>query len=169
MIKKITLILLALSLILGLVGCGRSASKADVTQYLGKSEEEIKELLGKPSGSGDSEPHARSQQMDRELMQQHFREKRLVYRREVSTLPEPLMTLELIISKDGVCKQVLGQTSGFDTPEALLDAIGLGHLDKKESSRDQLGVTYTIPPYSLVQVHRPSSMVRQYKSFNVAR
>ena len=102
-------------------------------------------------------------------MQEHFQEKRLVYRQEVSPLPEPLVTLELIISKDGVCKQILGQTTGFDTPEALLDAIGFGDLEKEGSSRDQLGVTYSIPPYTLVQVHRPSSMVRHYTSFNVIR
>jgi len=168
-IKKINALVSALSLMVALVGCGRSVSRVDVTQYLGKSEEEIKEMLGEPSGRGDSQAGARLQQMDRPLMQQYFQEKRLVYRQEVSPLPEPLMALELIISKDGVCKQVLGQTRGFDTPEALLDAIGLGDLEKRVSSQDQLGVTYTMPPYTLVQVHRPSSMVRQYKSFNVAR
>ena len=102
-------------------------------------------------------------------MQEHFQEKRLVSRHEVSPLPEPLATLELIISKDGVCKQVLGQTRGFNSPEALLDAIGLGHLEREQTKRDQLGVTYTIPPYTLVQVHRPASMVRQYTNFNVTR
>ena len=63
------------------------------------------------------------------------------------------MTLELIISKDGVCRQVLGQTRGFDNPEELLEAIGLGHLDKEEKSRDQLGVSYTIP-YRLIHWFR---------------
>lgn len=169
MIKKINALLFALGLTITLVGCGLGGSRTDVTQYFGKSEEEIKEMLGKPSGRGDNQADARLQQMDRQLMQKYFQEKRLVYRREVSPLPKPLMTLELIISKDGVCKQVLGQTRGFDTPEALLDAIGLGHLEKRVSSQDQLGVTYTISPYTLVQVHRPSSMARQYKSFNVTR
>lgn len=169
MVTKIRVFLFALSLTVALVGCGRGASRTDVTQYLGKSEEKIKEMLGEPSGSTGSEADARLQQMDRQLMREHFREKRLIYGRKTSRLPEPLMTLELIISKDGVCKQVLGQTRGSDTPEALLEAIGLGHLERKVSSRDQLGVTYTVPSYSLVQVHRPSSMVRQYKNFNVAR
>ena len=169
MIAKINAALFALSLTVALAGCGRGAPKADVTQYLGKSEAQIKEMLGQPGGRGDSKADARLQQMDRQLMKEHFQEKRLVYRREVSELPEPLMTLELIISKDGVCVQVLGQTRGYDTPEALLDAIGLGQLEKKVTSQDQLGVTYTIPPYMLVQVHRPSSMVRQFMSFNVAR
>jgi len=169
MIEKINVPWLVLSLAVALVGCGPSGPTTDVTEYLGKSEEEIKEMLGEPSGWEDSGAHARLQQMDRQLMQKHFQEKRLVYRQEVSPLPEPLMTLELIISKDGVCKQILGQTTGFDTPEALLDAIGLGDLEKEESSRDRLGVTYSMPPYTLVQVHRPSSMVRQYKNFSVAR
>ena len=168
-IEKINVACFVLSLAVTLVGCGRSSPTTDVTQYLGKSEEEIREMLGDPSKRGESEAHARLQQMDRQLMQKHFQEKRLVYRREVSSLPKPLVTLELIISKDGVCKQILGQTTGFDTPEALLDAIGLGDLEKEGSIRDRLGVTYTIPPYTLVQVHRPSSLVRQYKSFNVAR
>ena len=169
MIKKINASLLTLGFMVALVGCGPSSPTTDVTEYLGKSEEEIKELLGEPSGRGDSRAQVRLQQMERQLMQEHFQEKRLVYRQEVSPLPEPLVTLELIISKDGVCKQVLGQTTGFDTPEALLDAIGLGDLEKEGSSRDQLGVTYSMPPYSMVQVHRPSSMVRHYTSFNIIR
>ncbi len=169
MIEKIKVPWFVLGFAVALVGCGRSSPTTDVTEYFGKSEEEIKEMLGEPSGRGGSEAQARLQQMDRQLMQEYFQEKRLVYRQEVSPLPEPLVTLELIISKDGVCKQVLGQTTGFDTPEALLDAIGLGDLDKEESSRDRLGVTYSIPPYTLVQVHRPSSMVRQYRSFSVTR
>ncbi len=167
--EKINVSWFVLGLAVALVGCGSSTPTTDVTEYLGKSEEEIKEILGEPSGRGDSEAQARLQQMDRQLMQQHFQEKRLVYRQEVSPLPKPLVTLELIISKDGVCKQILGQTTGFDTPEELLDAIGLGDLEKEESSRDRLGVTYSIPPYTLVQVHRPSSMVRQYRSFSVTR
>ena len=169
MIKKIDASLFALGLMVALIGCGPTTPTTDVTQYLGKSEEEIREMLGEPSKRGESEAHARLQQMDRQLMQKHFQEKRLVYRREVSSLPKPLVTLELIISKDGVCKQVLGQTTGFDTPEAMLDAIGLGDLEEERSSKDQLGVTYSMPPYSMVQVHRPSSMVRHYTSFNVIR
>ena len=169
MIKKINASLLTLGFMVALVGCGPSSPTTDVTEYLGKSEEEIKEMLGEPSGRGDSKAQARLQQMDRQWMQEYFQEKRLVYRQEVSPLPEPLVTLELIISKDGLCKQVLGQTRGFDNPEALLVAIGLGHFDKEEKSRDQLGVDYIIPPYTLVQVHRPSSMVRHYTSFNVIR
>ena len=161
MIKKIDASLFVLGLMVALFGCGPATPTTDVTEYLGKSEEEIKELLGEPSGRGDTAAQARLQQMDRQLMQKYFQEKRLVYQREVSSLPKPLLTLELIISKDGVCKQILGQTTGFDTPEALLNSIGFGQLEKKESRRDQLGVTYTIPPYTLVQVHRPSIMVRQ--------
>ena len=167
--EKINVSWFVLGLAIALVGCGRSSPTTDVTEYLGKSEEEIKELLGEPSGRGDSRAQVRLQQMERQLMQEHFQEKRLVYRQEASPLPEPLVTLELIISKDGVCKQVLGQTTGFDTPEAMLDAIGLGDLEEERSSRDQLGVTYSMPPYSMVQVHRPSSMVRHYTSFNVIR
>ncbi len=167
--EKINASLFVLWLAVALAGCGSSGPTTDVTEYLGKSEEEIKELLGEPSGRGDSRAQVRLQQMERQLMQEHFQEKRLVYRQEVSPLPEPLVTLELIISKDGVCKQVLGQTTGFDTPEAMLDAIGLGDLEEERSSRDQLGVTYSMPPYSMVQVHRPSSMVRHYTSFNVIR
>jgi len=169
MIEKINVPWFVLGFAVALVGCGRSSPTTDVTEYFGKSEEEIKEMLGEPSGRGGSEAQARLQQMDRQLMQEYFQEKRLVYRQEVSPLPEPLVTLELIIPKDGVCRQVLGQTRGFDNPEELLEAIGLGHLDKEEKSRDQLGVSYTIPPYTLVQVHRPSSMVRQYKNFNISR
>ena len=167
--EKINISWFVLGLAVALVGCGSSGPTTDVTEYLGKSEEEIKELLGEPSGRGDSRAQVRLQQMERQLMQEHFQEKRLVYRQEVSPLPEPLVTLELIISKDGLCKQVLGQTHGFDNPEELLEAIGLDYLDKEEKSRDQLGITYTIPPYTLVQVHRPASTVRQYKNFNVSR
>ena len=169
MVKKIDAFLLVLGLLVALAGCGPDSPTTDVTEYLGKSEEEIKKILGEPNGRGDSEAQARLRQMDRQLMQEHFQEKRLVYRQEVSPLPEPLETLELIISKDGLCKQVLGQTRGFDNPEELLTAVGLGHLEKVEKSRDQLGVSYTTPPYTLVQVHRPSSMVRQYKNFSISR
>ena len=167
--EKINVSWFVLGLAVALAGCGPSGSMTDVTEYLGKSEDQIKEMLGELSGRGESRAQVRLQQMERQLMQEHFQEKRLVYRQEVSPLPEPLVTLELIISKDGLCKQVLGQTRGFDNPEELLEAIGLGHLDKEEKNRDQLGVNYTIPPYTLVQVHRPSSRVRQYKNFSVAR
>jgi len=167
--KKINISWLVLGLAVGLAGCGSGGSKTDITEYLGKSEEEIKEMLGEPSGRGGRRAEAQVQEVDRQSMQQYYQEKRLVYRQEVSPLPKPLVVLELIISRDGECKQVLGQTTGFDTPEGLLEAIGLGDLEKEGIIRDRLGVSYSTPGYTWVQVHRPSSMDWQYKDFNVAR
>ena len=35
----------------------------------------------------------------------------------------------------------------------------------KETRQDALGFSYEMPPYELVQVHRPSSAVKQYDHF----
>ena len=169
MTDKINVSWFVLSLTIALVGCGCSGPATDVTEYLGKSEQEIKDLLGEPSGPAGRQSQAQVEQMDRQLMQQYYQEKRLVYRAEVSPLPKPLVRLDLIISKEGMCKQVLGQTTGSDTPEGVLAAIGLGDLEREEKYQDRLGVSYKIEPYSIVQVHRPSNLDPKYKDFNVAR
>jgi len=113
-----------------------------------KDEEAIAILLGSPSetaGTAESE-------------------RRLVYRQP----PAPLETLELVTSESGVCIQVTGTTStGFDTPEALLDAIGLGEVERQRAGRDPLGMNYEIAGVGAVQVHRPSSTVSEYRNFTV--
>ncbi len=61
MIEKINVPWFVLGFAVALVGCGCSSPTTDVAEYFGKSEEEIKEMLGEPSGHGDSEAQARLQ------------------------------------------------------------------------------------------------------------
>lgn len=160
---KTHLFLLSLSITTVLAGCSGTSPRTDVTQYFGKTEQEIKAMLGEPGGPGIG-----SGGQERMVGQRYAMDTRLVYRRKTTpSLPRPLLVLDLVISKEGAVKQVMGQTTGFDTPEELVDAIGLGHLEKKGSSKDELGVSWKIPPYGLVQVHRPSSMDSFYKDFNI--
>jgi len=119
--------------------------------------------VGPPSGPSDSRQDTVNQRLDVTGEDKKW----LIYRREVSALPKPLRRIELLISEEGVCKQVHGDTDGLDTPEAMLDALGLGQYEKELINRDALGVNYSIPPYGLVQVHRPSSLQSKYMSFNV--
>ena len=131
-------------------GCGseREPARFDVQQCLGKDEEAIAILLGSPSETAGTA----------------VSERRLVYRQP----PAPLETLELVTSESGVCIQVTGTTStGFDTPEALLDAIGLGEVERQRAGRDPLGMNYEIAGVGAVQVHRPSSTVSEYRNFTV--
>lgn len=139
-------------------------SKADVTQYFGKTEQEIIAMLGPPSGPSDSRQDAVNQRMTVTGEDKKW----LIYREEATSLPKPLRRIELLISKEKGCQQVHGDTYGLDTPEAMLDALGLGGLEIANSIRDELGVSYGIPPYGMVQVHRPSSAHSKYMSFNVA-
>ena len=78
MIEKINVRWFVLSFAVALVGCGGGSPTTEVPEYLGKSEDQIKQMLGEPSGRGDSQAQARLQQIDRQLMQEHFQEKRLV-------------------------------------------------------------------------------------------
>jgi hypothetical protein len=146
-----------------LLGCSGGASKADVTQYIGMTEQEIIAILGPTSGRSDSRQDAVNEQFDVTGPDKKW----LIYREEVASLPRPLRRLELLVKREGGCQQVKGETYGLDTPEEMLDAIGLGRFEIKGSNRDELGVSYSIPPYGLVQVHRPSSMQSKYMSFNV--
>ena len=162
--KTRTLLLFtSISAMLALLGCSGGGSKADITQYLGKNEQEIIAILGPPSGPSDSRQDAVNQQFDVTGEDKKW----LIYRDEAKSLPSPLRRVELLVSRETGCKQVRGDTYGLDTPEAMLDAIGLGGFEIKNSRRDELGVNYSIPPYGLVQVHRPSSMQSRYMSFNV--
>ena len=146
-----------------LLGCSGGSSKADVTQYFGKTEQELIAILGPPNGRSDSRQDAVNQQFDMTGEDKKW----LIYRDEARPLPSPLRRVELLVSRETGCKQVRGGTYGLDTPEEMLDALGLGRYEKKLINRDELGVNYSIPPYGLVQVHRPSSMQSRYMSFNV--
>lgn len=135
-------------------GCDSGGASVDVKQYLGKTSEEIRELLGDPAPANE---------MDR------FSAAELVYREGESTgLPKQLMELKFDFSKAGYCRSMLGITAtGYSSPEALLRAIGLGGYEIEDSRADALGYSYKMPPFSLVQVHRPSSMTQKYSNFTV--
>jgi hypothetical protein len=132
------------------IGCGSEPEQAgfDVQQCLGMDEELIAAVIGNPSDTAGSVGS----------------EKRLMYRQP----PQALEALELVISDGGVCIQVTGTTSdGFATPEALLNAIGLGELERRRAGRDPLGMNYEIAGVGAVQVHRPSNTVSEYRNFTV--
>lgn len=147
-------VLLAFSLAaagLAMAGCD-SQPEFDVSRYFGKTEEEIVEMLGEPT--------------EREMLSPGAGSFCISYLEE-SKIPPPLWkTFKICFSEAGLSYHFRGQTRGYDTPDELLTAVGLGGLQKEETGRDQLGVTYSIPPYELVQVHRPSSHVIKYTLFN---
>lgn len=160
--------LLALGTTFFLVGCGGTRSRVDITQYLGKTEAELRQSLGQPSGPTAIESAKGLPEIERQASQFLARKAvHLVYRVEEQPLPKPLRVLELFIPPGGVCDAVAGVTEGFDTPEALLDAIGLGDFNKQIVSQDALGFNYRIPAFGLVQVHRSSSLTQKYALFNI--
>ena len=137
---------------LALASCGLQPS-FEVSPYFGKSEEEIIEMLGKPSRRETLPPGPGSFCL-------HYLEE--------SNIPPPLFrAFKICFSDKGLSYHFWGQTRGYDTPDELLNAIGLGDLQKEETGRDQLGITYSMPPYEMVQVHRPSSHIMKYTLFNL--
>jgi len=144
-------VLLAAGMMVVLAGCGGGQPRTDVRQYFGKTGSEIKTMLGEP---------ATPTEMDR------FSAAGLIYRAEECTgLPPLFVELKFAFSDAGHCRSMIGITKGFDTPEALLESVGLGGLERELISQDQLGFNYRMPGYALVQVHRPSSLSKSYNSF----
>jgi len=144
-------VLLAFGILILSSGCRKSESGADVKQYFGKTQAEIKEIFGEPVPPG---------------AMARFSMGGLKYTREkCPRLPKGFVELQFFFSDAGCCRSIGGVTKRFESPEALLAAIGLGELESKETTHDALGFTYAMPPYDLVQVHRPSSHVMQYDHF----
>jgi hypothetical protein len=162
-IKRIGLTILLAAAVgvgsLGLTGCAKSPA-VDVSQYFGKNEKQILELLGEPSGKG------RPSFSTRGNLAFVIEDPDYIFWLEEKLSP-PLTLLKLHFSKSGLCNQLDGTVKGYETPEEVLDAIGFKNLQKERRSSDELGFGYRMPPYGLVQVHRPSSMHTKYTDFNL--
>jgi len=145
---------------LGLTGCGKA--QHSISQYLGKNEEQIKAVLGEPGEIED----------ERAKLARAFAVTKptLYYPFDTFTdkkLPRPLRELEFHFSEAGLCHQISGRTYDYDAPEELLEAIGLGSLQREITDRDQLGFDYKVGDFSFAQVHRSSSHTQRYSSFNL--
>ena len=151
MISKIVVMLLAVGILISAAGCERDMSRADIKPYFGKSEDEIKAMFGTPVPPG--------------AMAQFSMGGLKYIREECPRLPKVFVELQFFFSDAGYCYSIDGVTKRFQTPEALLKAVGLGGFEIKETKQDALGFSYKMLPYELVQVHRPSSNVRQYDQF----
>ncbi|NQU07095.1 MAG: hypothetical protein HQ583_00945, partial [Candidatus Abyssubacteria bacterium] len=161
--------LLAASAMVLLAACGGMVSGVDVIQYIGKNEQEIREMLGQPARPDEHPTAAQMAQLQNIRAQKHSRKITIrVFTKEKSSLPNPLKTLILQFSETGICFQVGGATTPFDTPESLLNAVGLGHLDIELISQDELGFNYQAPPFKLVEVYRPTDWVKGYDYFSIS-
>ena len=143
-----------------LSGCSVKPDHA-VSHYFGKNRQEIIEILGEPS---TIDPDSR--EGSARAMALQGQRPPLYYRLDDKALPKPLRELEFLFSDAGLCHQISGITKDYNTPEEVLTAIGLGSLDKKVTSTNQLGSNYSILPFEIVQINRPSSF-KKYSSFNV--
>ena len=161
-IRRIGLITL-ISAMIGagiLTGCGKK-QEIDVSQYFGKNEQQIVEILGEPSGRGIPSFSTRG------YLGFVVEDPDWIFWLEEEISP-PITLLKLHFSESGLCNQAIGTVQpGYKTPEEVLEAIGLGNLEKKRILSDQLGFNYKMPPYKMVQVHRPSSAHTKYTDFNL--
>jgi len=150
-------------------GCRMTSGTFDVTGLFGKSRAEIEEILGEPNGPRP--PEGRGAESVKRFREEHLKknENELYYweGEDGSYLPEPLTELYLDLKPDGKCRSVSGVTTGFQTPDELLGAIGLGDLEKTKSKKGGLGVSYRMPPYPYVQVNRRIQWEKTYKKFVV--
>ena len=133
-----------------LSACNGGGPWVDITQYFGRTEQEIREMLGEPSW--------------RERDSLTTKAATICYHLDEKPLPPPLREVKLLFSDEGLCFQVLGITRDCETPEEVLAIIGLGDFEKERASQDELGFNYRMPPFELAQVHRPSS-IQRYSNF----
>jgi len=151
--------LFAIGIILSLAGCGSVNSGFNVSQYFGKSEQQIIEMLGEPSGEG------RPSFSTRGNLTFVIEDPDHIFWLEEKLSP-PLTLLQVRFSESRHCNQVLGTFQpGYKTPEEVLEAIGFGSLEKERTSSGQLGFNYKMPPFESVHVYRPSSNYTKYTDF----
>ena len=143
-------ILSVLATVILLSACNGGGPWVDIIQYFGRTEPEIKEMLGEPSW--------------RERDSLTTKAATICYHLDEKPLPPPLREVKFLFSDEGLCFQVLGITRDCDTPEEVLAIIGLGNFEKERASQDELGFSYRMPPFELAQVHRPSS-IKRYSNF----
>ena len=153
--------LLAIGIILSLAGCGSANSGSDVSQYFGKSEQQIIEMLGEPSGKG------RPSFSTRGYLVFVIEDPDYMFWLEEKLSP-PFTLLRVRFSESRLCHGVMGTVKPvYKTPEEVLEAIGFGSLEKERTSSDQLGFGYKMPPFEMVHVSRPSSNITKYTNFSL--
>lgn len=146
-------------LVLACSSCGFGHSKSHVAGYLGKSEDEIVRILGSPTGwcGGPAEGDDLASAPPRRIM----------YRMETATLPEPLTGLDFVMSSDGFCREVAGFTRGFTSPEELLETIGIHGEDLVRTEEDDTGIRYEAPEAKTVLVYKPNRVPDRFSDFLV--
>ena len=146
------------ALMITLGGCSANPlEQVDIRQYFGKTRSELIEMLGEPTGPDrvpqgmSADPHT------------------LVYVRSMQQggkrLPSTFERLLLTISSKGYCYEASGSTVGFDSPEAMLDALGVGGISRQVTKTTALGPDYKIPPFENVQIRRQWDKDPQYTRF----
>lgn len=145
-------------LVLACSSCGFH-SKNHMVQYLGKSEDEIVQILGSPTGwcGGPAEGEDPATAAPRRIM----------YRMETASLPEPITGLDFVMSSDGFCREVAGFTRGFASPEDLLETIGLPGKDLVRTEEDDTGIRYEASEAKTVLVYKPNRVPDRYSDFLV--
>ena len=138
--------------------------QVDIKGFLGKTEAEVIEMLGEPTGTGKPLPSFENYPEEivlREVIPAP--ERRFWLQQE---LEPPLGWLEITFSEEGFCDSVSGfLLAGYDSPQALLEAVGLGAADVRpitsEQRLKQLGLkpqfrstnkAYEIPDLGVVSV-----------------
>ncbi len=171
--KKLLLLLIIIIVVLVVV-FSREQKGADIAQYFGKTETEIRTMLGQPTESWRYEDELRALRGQAWMDEQSQRagaaikkEANLSYLLDQASFPKPFREMKFRFSGAGLCCQIHGITQGYKTPDTLLKAIGLGGMTIESSVPDQLGFNYTMPPFDMVQVGRLSSLKKKYESFNV--
>lgn len=139
--------------------CGIGHSKSDVVRYLGKTENEIVDILGAPTGwcGGPAEGSDLAGASPR----------RVLYRAETVNLPEPMTGLDFVLSNDGLCREVAGYTKGFSSPEDLLKEIGIQGKSLVRADEDDTRIRYEAPETKSVLVYKPSRIADRYTDFLV--
>lgn len=140
--------------------CGFTHSKSDVARYLGKSEEQIVQILGTPTGwcGGPT---------DADDAGSIAPPRRIMYRTETATLPSPMTGLDFVLSDDGLCREVAGYTTGFSTPEELLKKVGVAGETLTRQNEDDTGIRFDVPELNTVMVYKPNRIPDQYSDFLV--
>ena len=138
-------------------GCVAPTEHVDIRQYFCKTRSQLIEMLGEPTGP-DRIPPGVTPDPDT-----------LVYVKNMQKggkrLPSALERLLLKISGEGYCYEVSGTTVGFDSPEAMLSALGVGNFSRQVTKTTTLGQDYEMPPYENVQVRRQWDKDPRYTRF----
>jgi hypothetical protein len=130
------------------------------------TEDEIVEILGTPTGWCGGENGTAAE--GAESLASPESPRRVMYRMETVSLPKPLTGVDFVLSDEGLCREVAGYTLGFDSPEDLLEEVGIRRTDLDRLDEDDSAIRFKTPDLSVVEVYKPGRIAERYADFLVA-